>query len=195
MNTPIAVVIAMNPNRPITETSRAQRPRFRFAGFTLIELLLVVVLIAVTAVLALPNLGSFLGHTQLDNTAENLVATMSYAKNRAVMERRQLRLVFDGDFKNYWLVTVDPTRRDGRGAEIEERLPGRFGRVVAVPGNIAINSTVKVANFFPDGRIDKVQFDVCEKSDCQIVTTLWQRGRIEILKSEAETVGAPESKN
>lgn len=74
----------------------------RRAGFTLIETLAVVLIFALLAGLALPNLGLRSGRA-LEDDATRLAATLEFGRQRAVMTGVPHRLIFDLDAGVYWL--------------------------------------------------------------------------------------------
>lgn len=78
------------------------RAKGRRAGFTLIETLAVVLIFALLAGLALPNLGLRSGR-MLDDEATRLAATLEFGRQRAVMTGVPHRLVLDLDAGTYWL--------------------------------------------------------------------------------------------
>ena len=67
--------------------------RFRQSGFTLLELLVVIVIIVTAAAVVAPSLGPRAQQAQLNSGAARLDALVHHARNRAVIERRQIVLV------------------------------------------------------------------------------------------------------
>lgn len=154
-------------------------------GFTLIELLLVTVLLSLLAFFSLPNFSHFYNRIQLDTTADRMVALMSYAKNRAVMEQRPVRLNFDDKWRNYVLVDIlsaDDAKEDGT---IEQQISGRWGRTFSIPQELTVTGDSQVVNFSLDGRIDKIRINLCHRAECLLISTGYQRGRIKRFDAES----------
>jgi len=83
------------------------RSRTRRHGFTLIEILAVVAILAVAAMLVLPNLGA-LGERRLQHAALRLAAEIELARQRAVVTGIPHRVLFDLQNRLYrieWLGT------------------------------------------------------------------------------------------
>lgn len=68
----------------------------RFSGFTLIELVLAVIILAVLTSVTLPRFGRTYQHLQLEQAALRATSLMHYAGQKAVVEHRAHRVVFDG---------------------------------------------------------------------------------------------------
>lgn len=80
-------------------------------GFTLIETIAVVLLIALVAAAAIPNLGLRSGRATLQE-AESLGALLSFGRQRAVMTGRPQRVILDLDTQRYWLESLGATVGD-----------------------------------------------------------------------------------
>src|SRR5512147_2833409 len=64
-------------------------------GFTLIELVVVMVLIAIGALLLVPNLGAWLPNFRLRSATRDIVSTMRAAQMKAVSHNAQYRVNLD----------------------------------------------------------------------------------------------------
>ncbi|MCP5058213.1 MAG: prepilin-type N-terminal cleavage/methylation domain-containing protein [bacterium] len=80
-------------------------------GFTLIETIAVVLLIALVAAAAIPNLGLRSGRASLQE-AESLGALLAFGRQRAVMTGRPQRVILDLDAQRYWLESLGATAGD-----------------------------------------------------------------------------------
>ncbi len=70
----------------------------RWRGFTLVEILLVVVIMAVIAVLAVPNFSRTYAGIELHKTADDLAYRMRYVQSYAITKNTRARLEFDPSF-------------------------------------------------------------------------------------------------
>lgn len=65
-------------------------------GVTLIELIVVIVIIAIGAVLLIPNIGAFLPNYRLRGAARDIVSTMRVAQMKAVSNNMEYQVVIVG---------------------------------------------------------------------------------------------------
>ena len=72
-------------------------------GFTLTELVVVMVIIAVGALLMVPNIGGWLPNYRLRTTTRDIVSTMRTAQMKAVSTNMEYRVSFDPNAKTYVL--------------------------------------------------------------------------------------------
>jgi type II secretion system protein H len=86
----------------------------RARGFTLIEILAVVAILALAAVIVLPNLAA-LGERRLHHAAQRLAAELEFTRQRAVVTGVPHRMLFDLDNRVY--------RIEWLGAPEEQELP------------------------------------------------------------------------
>ena len=66
-------------------------------GVTLIELVVVFVIIAIGAVMLIPNIGTWLPNYRLRSAARDIVSTMRTAQMRAISNNIQYRVVAPDD--------------------------------------------------------------------------------------------------
>lgn len=156
-------------------------------SFTLIELLLVVVLLGVVAGLAVPNFSNTYVNFQLSETAKNISALMQYAQSRSIIKGVRHQMELDPSFSKYWLTQEASSSEDEEGTGIFERIPGRFGRMFAIPQDIAVESEDPKILFYPDGKIDKIRIYLHnKKGDYFTITTEEQAGQVQILDFKIE---------
>ena len=109
-------------------------------GVTLVELVVVLVIIAITAGLLVPNIGAWLPNYRLRSATRDIVSTMRAAQMRAVSNNIQYRVNFNaaeiGAINSYVL------QRDNGGGGFDND-----GAVQTLPTGITISS-----NLFPAGR-------------------------------------------
>jgi len=91
--------------------SRQMEVRFmNKKGVTLIEMIIVMVIIAIGAVLFIPNIGGWLPNYRLRSAARNVVSTMRTSQMKAISTNLEYRVYFHynggslGDYKyRYWV--------------------------------------------------------------------------------------------
>jgi type IV fimbrial biogenesis protein FimT len=109
-------------------------------GVTLIELIIVFVIIAILAVLMIPNIGGWLPNYRLRSAARDIVSTMRTAQMRAISNKIQYRVNFnpaDVGAANRYVLQHDT----GGGAFVND------GAVQTLPAGITIS-----ANLLPNAR-------------------------------------------
>lgn len=174
----------------------------RWRGFTLVEILLVVVIMAVIAVLAVPDFSRTYKGIELRKTADDLAYRARYAQSYAITKNTPARLEFDPSFTQYWL-----TRRSGDDAAQDTfiRLTGRLGGITNIPRDIQVsfeegNSSL---DFYPDGTMDRRRIHFCrglpvphsgtypagqaepsmrDRQECVLVSTQEQRGFVHVSR-------------
>ena len=101
-------------------------------GITLMELIIVMAIIAIGAVLMVPNIGAWLPNYRLKSAARDIVSTMRVAQMKAVTSNVEYRVSFVGN------------------SYVIERGPGwaSEGGTQDLPSGIGINSST-----FVDGRV------------------------------------------
>lgn len=122
----------------------------RSSAFTLLELLMVMALVGILLGLALPRFASTTQDLRLVNSARNLAKLLTYAQQRAIMERLSYQALFDGAAPSYWL---QREHRDGSQSTYE-RIQGRYGRVTTFPAGIDVRVSEETIVFYPDGTSD-----------------------------------------
>ena len=75
-------------------------------GVTLIELIVVMVIIAIGAVLMVPNIGAWLPNYRLKSAARDIVSTMRVAQMKAVTSNVEYRVSF---INNSYVIERGPT--------------------------------------------------------------------------------------
>ena len=66
-------------------------------GFTIVELMVIVTLVAIVTAIAVPNSVQFIRNSQLQAKAEELKSFLLLARNEAISNRAQVRLVFSAN--------------------------------------------------------------------------------------------------
>jgi prepilin-type N-terminal cleavage/methylation domain-containing protein len=117
------------------------------AGFTLIELLIVSMVILALVSFSTPFFRKSFTDLELKEAVSSISKLMGLAQQRAIIERRGYRLLFDFGNKSYRLYRVE-----GEGQNIKFiNVADNFGRLFKIPGNIDIKGNAKEIIFYPDG--------------------------------------------
>jgi type II secretory pathway pseudopilin PulG len=122
------------------------------AGFTFIELVFVTLAIGVLIVSALPNFRRGWSSLQTERVAFDLAQLLRTARTLAITQGQQVTWVWEPDPREVWLGTPRPGAKGST-----ERLPGRFGRVHAIPQTVSLVVTrddggvETQVSFFPNG--------------------------------------------
>ncbi len=143
------------------------------AGFTLIELIIVAVIIVVLVALSAPLFrGTFKG-LELKDAAYNISKIIQYGQQRAIIEERRYRLLFDFDKKAYRLLVWDEKEKDSKlsagGASASgggwKEVTGRFGGYFYLPEGVRFKGEAEKITFLPNGRCDKISLYVVNKKE------------------------------
>ena len=184
-------------------------------SFTLIEILLVAVILAVIAVLAVPNFSRTYAGIELRKAADDLAYRMRYAQSYAITKNTRARLEFDPLFTQYWLARPTGSSRreplglrpkaprgeeqsgDDTAQDAFERLTGRLGQSISLPRDVRLSfeDGDPPLFFYPDGTIDKRRISLCralpaggQGEDCVFVSTQQQRGHVHVFKQSDESL-------
>ncbi|MBN2452966.1 MAG: prepilin-type N-terminal cleavage/methylation domain-containing protein [Candidatus Omnitrophica bacterium] len=137
---------------------RSKKNNFR-KGFTLIELALVAVLMLVIVGIAAPSIKRTLSGFVTNNAALDISKLISYAQERAIIERRYYKVRFDPAAGQYRLSASDES-----GDKLVYRdVPGKFGKVFSLPQGLSIKRSEDEITLYPDGTCDEFSFTVADR--------------------------------
>ena len=148
-------------------------------GFTLIEVLAILLIVTVLIGLSLPRFSATTQNLQLTSSARSLAKLLTYAQERAIVERIPYQAVFDSTGKTYWL-----TRVESKGTETaSSRIEGRYGRPVTLPSGISFRFPEEPIQFYPDGGSDPFTIELSTEGRRFILTDGVGHVRIQEEKS------------
>jgi Tfp pilus assembly protein FimT len=138
-------------------------------GITLIELVVVFVIIAIGAVLLVPNIGSWLPNYRLRSAARDIVSTMRTAQMKAVSNNFQYR------------VNLNPGEVGANSYILQYNTGGVWvndGAIQTLPSGIIVSS-----NTLPGGRAQFNPNSTCSAGSMILTNTKGQTRRITLTTS------------
>jgi len=144
----------------------------RDPGFTLIELTLVTVIILALAGLSIPLFKKTFSDLSAKNAAFNISKLSSYAQEKAILDRKNYKAIFDFNKRSYQILEGIPTA----DALVYRKIKGRFGNAFTLPQGLhfydlkagAVKETSeeykKAVVFYPDGHCDELLIAVVDNS-------------------------------
>jgi prepilin-type N-terminal cleavage/methylation domain-containing protein len=95
------------------------------AGFTLIEIVVVVTIIAIAAVIAIPNIGAGARQREVRSTLQKFVSTVRRASSVAVFQRKPVELRIFVDERAYAVVVPTDRLAEETAPDAEKQTSGR----------------------------------------------------------------------
>ncbi|MDD5423049.1 MAG: type II secretion system protein [Candidatus Omnitrophica bacterium] len=124
-------------------------------AFTLIELTLVAVIILVLLGLSTPLFKRSFSDLAVKDAAYNISKLINYIQEKAVLETKAFKLVFDFEKGRYRVLEASPS-----AGQPEKKITGRFGRIFDLPQGVSFKAPKNFITFYPDGHCDEVDIDV-----------------------------------
>ncbi len=136
-------------------------------GVTLIELIVVLVIIAIGAVLMVPNLRPWIANYRLRSATRDITSTLRVAQMKAVSNNLNYRVSFDGVAKTYIL------ERSTGGVWVNEGVTQILptGISIVVPGNNPLT-------FSPNSSSNGGSIQLSNTKNTKTITVLPSTGRI-----------------
>ncbi len=158
-------------------------------GFTLIELSLVVLIISIIVVIATPRFRATYETIKFRSSVYNLVKLMNYARERAVIERKQFRIHFFEDEMAFCLETTVKNDEDKKNNNPEfEAVHGSLGKKIFFPKGIEFDIDEPREDFvlfYPNGQADECVIYVTGKKDMvYTITTKKMVGLIRLFREK-----------
>ncbi|MFA6321276.1 MAG: hypothetical protein WCY36_05400 [Candidatus Omnitrophota bacterium] len=159
-------------------------------AFTLIELTLVTVIILALVGLSIPLFKNTFSDLSAKNTAFNISKLASYAQEKAIINRKNYKVIFDFNKRTYQLFESNQTQ-DGI---IYVKEKGRFGKSFDMPlglsfydpsadlGKNTAEEYKKQIVFYPDGHCDHMLIGIIDKRGMGYTVTLKGFGSLSQIK-------------
>ena len=153
------------------EIKDSVRKRGFLTGFTLIELTLVTVIILALVGLSIPLFKKTFLDLSAKDAAFNISKLVSYAQEKAVIDRKNYKVIFDFNRRQYQL-SESAQSADGL---VYRKGQGRFGKVFALPQGLFFydpktditqkkdEEYKKQVIFYPDGHCDELLLNIVDK--------------------------------
>jgi prepilin-type N-terminal cleavage/methylation domain-containing protein len=129
-------------------TGKKKNLQDKIHGFTLIELLIVTAVIGILILCAIPYFKNTYNSFKISISTKKIASIITYARQKAILERTKYRLNFDYYNNKYWLtVEKDPLN-----------YPDYYictKRTHYFPEGVFIDSYFSFITFYPDGKIDE----------------------------------------
>ncbi|MDD5135755.1 MAG: hypothetical protein PHX20_01685 [Candidatus Omnitrophica bacterium] len=160
-------------------------------AFTLIELTLVTVIILALIGLSLPLFKKTFTNLSAKDAAFNISKIASYAQEKAVIDRRNYRAIFDFNRRQYQIFEFDKPVKD---KDPYKKVAGRFGRVFTLPRGLffydpktgmsskAEEEYRKQVIFYPDGRCTELSINIADNKGNGYSITLKGFGTLPKIK-------------
>jgi len=164
---------------PITRPNRTDS-----RGFTLAEMLLVVVIIAITAAIAVPRYARSFDHMKLRSTALDVAATVEHAQSTAVLEERFLKFTINRDEGTCVIESDSGDTSESPLSPISYELP-RGISFHSVEFEDTLLAHRDYLTFRPDGWADRATIRLANKSgETYEISVQRGLGRTQVAESE-----------
>ena len=172
----------------------------RRAGFTLIELVIVAAIILVLVAVSSPLFRATIRDLELQDATYNLSKLIKYGQQRAIIEEKKYRLLFDFDKGTYHLLVEEEKEEaategkssSGTGSTSAsgggwKKTTGRFGEYFYLPKGVKFKGETDRITFLPSGRCDKITlYVVGQKNKALEIKTNGRAGYVGVSEVKEE---------
>lgn len=144
--------------------------RMKHKGFTLIELLIVIVIIAVTAAVVAPNIGSGNQTATINGAAREIASALRFARGHALTHRKESVLMLNLEDNTYRLTDKDKIYKIAK--EIAVSLDAAQSQV--------LDENHGGIRFFPDGSATGGRITLELGTNKRQLDVNWLTGQVEI---------------
>lgn len=148
------------------------------AGFSLLELLVVVAIIGSILALSLPRFRGTFNNLKFDNFCQNLTSRMRYLQERAALEQKSYRLVFDSSNK---IISIEAIQEDSNNFTA---VKGLLGKKITIPERLEVSVEESDVLFYPNGTIDGNNIVISDDQNKATIYITESVGRIELKRNE-----------
>jgi len=139
-------------------------------GFTLIELLLVIVIVAISAAVVAPNIGSGNQTAKLKSSARDISSALRFARGHALSQHKESIVLFNLQDNTYQI--TDKTKIYRIAKEIELTLDIAQSQI--------IDETQGSIRFFPDGSSTGGRVTLEVEDNKRQLDVNWLTGHVEL---------------
>jgi len=142
----------------------------RIKGFTLIELLLVIVIVAISAAVVAPNIGSGNQTAKLNSAARDIASALRFARGRALSQHKESTVLFNLQDNTYQIT--------------DKAKLYRIAKEIAITLDIAQSQIIDEIQgrirFFPDGSSTGGRVTLVVDANQLQLNVNWLTGLVEI---------------
>ncbi len=151
-------------------------------GVTLIELVVVFVIIAVLAVLMVPNIGAWLPGYRLRTATREVVSALRTAQMKAVSTNLEYRAYFNAGERRYWIERGNQSSGSTNWVGTTDAgNAAREGAISSLPTGVAISFTGFI-EFNPDSTSSGGSVDIQNTRGIRRITLTTATGRANITQ-------------
>jgi len=150
-------------------------------GVTLIELVVVFIIIAIGAVLTVPNIQAWLPNYRLKSATRDIVSTMRTAQMKAVSTNLQYRVYFNPGERKYWIEKGNESSGSTNWVGSSDLgNAAREGAIYTLPSGVSI-SLAGFIQFNPNSTCNAATITVTNsKGKKSIITLVMSTGKVNV---------------
>jgi prepilin-type N-terminal cleavage/methylation domain-containing protein len=154
--------------RPLKQCERRRAE----AGFTFLELVAVMIILAVLTSAVVPMFHDSIVNLRKESAIENVIASMKYAHERAILNSVESRFVVDIENNQYWVVIFKELDKDNE--PVFEPLSDAAGRKHTLPATLEFErpkarrlkgEDIYFVAFYPGGACDVAEVRLRDVQD------------------------------
>lgn len=140
-------------------------------GFTLIELLIVIGIIGLVILTAIPSFKGIYSNLKISTASKEIASFITYARQKAILERVKYRLHFDYEGKKYWLCfQQDPINYPNYYIKTK--------KLYCLPEGVFIENYFDFITFYPNGKVDTNSLTLKNESGDEYILHLGRNVKI-----------------
>jgi len=164
-------------------------------AFTLIELCIVILVLSIIVSVATPKFRNTYETIKFRSTVYNIAKLMNYARDRAIIERKPVRLRFSKDDDSFFLETLKKdeeesdsrsSRRSRKKEDEYEIIKGSIGQKMFFPKGVEFDldepDRQDYVTFYPDGQSDECVLYIKGEGRSDVVYTITTKKMAGLVK-------------